>query len=334
MKTDDEYLRELRNLLESIGPKLGTPISRWPKYANLKKWLVDKTPKLNEINATLSTRIYWVLNDITDFPTCKTCGRQLKSNVSVARGYTVLHCSNSCAQSDPQIKEHKKQTCQCKYGVDYVFQANCVKQKIEDSLVDHYGVKHALASPEVQQKYQATNMRLYGVPQHIVAKSVVEKTKQTNLQNYGTDNPWKLKEIQDKCKQKYLFEGIHFDSMPEIAFFIWLRDNNIEFEYAPNIFFEYECYGKIWKYYPDFSVETRLYEIKGDHFFEDRNPLKKMINPYDKSQNDRYEAKHQCMLVNNVIILTSKDYRKYIDYVENAYGKDFLKQFKTQTMDD
>jgi hypothetical protein len=91
--------------------------------------------------------------------------------------------------------------------------------------------------------------------------------------------------------------------------------------------------GKTHKYFPDFKVGTVLYEIKGDHFFRDG----KMVCPYrDKKWSDeqyllecaKYEAKHQCMLKNNVVILTSKDYEKYIIYVESTYGKDFLKQFK------
>ena len=34
-----------------------------------------------------------------------------------------------------------------------------------------------------------------------------------------------------------------------------------------------------------------------------------MINPYDRTQDDKYEAKHQCMLNNNVIILRLDDIR-------------------------
>ena len=55
-----------------------------------------------------------------------------------------------------------------------------------------------------------------------------------------------------------------------------------------------------------------------------------MINPYRKVDNGATEAKHQCMLKNNVSILTSKDYKKYINYVEQTYGKDYLKSFKNK----
>ena len=65
---------------------------------------------------------------------------------------------------------------------------------------------------------------------------------------------------------------------------------------------------------PDFRVGDQYFDLKGDHFFKNG----KMINPFrDKSWTDeqyaieceKYEAKHQCMLKNNVIILTSGIYQ-------------------------
>lgn len=55
-----------------------------------------------------------------------------------------------------------------------------------------------------------------------------------------------------------------------------------------------------------------------------------MINPYDRTQDAIYEAKHQCMLKNGVEIITSEKYKKYVDYVNDAYGKDYLKKFKNR----
>ena len=42
-----------------------------------------------------------------------------------------------------------------------------------------------------------------------------------------------------------------------------------------------------------------------------------MRNPYDSSQDAKYEAKHQCMIANNVIILRKKD----IDNLDAIFGK-------------
>jgi hypothetical protein len=38
----------------------------------------------------------------------------------------------------------------------------------------------------------------------------------------------------------------------------------------------------------------------------------------------KYEAKHQCMLDNGVVILRSREYSRYMEYVEGKYGKEFF----------
>lgn len=51
-----------------------------------------------------------------------------------------------------------------------------------------------------------------------------------------------------------------------------------------------------------------------------------MINPYDRTEDAKYEAKHQCMIENNVKIIT--DCSVYIEYVKNNYGKDYLEKYR------
>ena len=90
------------------------------------------------------------------------------------------------------------------------------------------------------------------------------------------------------------------------------------------------------KYHPDFLVEDKIVEIKGNHFFKEdgtmQNPWKNR-NWTEEQQKDSdalYEAKHQCMLRNGVRIITGNEYKKYNIYVEKRYGKKYLKQFKTK----
>ena len=42
-----------------------------------------------------------------------------------------------------------------------------------------------------------------------------------------------------------------------------------------------------------------------------------MINPFDRSLDGQYEAKHQCMITNSVKIIT--DCSEYIRYVNEKY---------------
>jgi hypothetical protein len=55
-----------------------------------------------------------------------------------------------------------------------------------------------------------------------------------------------------------------------------------------------------------------------------------MQNPYDHSQDALYEAKHLCMLENNVDIWRHEQYDFYVKYIEEKYGKDYLKRFKNR----
>ena len=194
-----------------------------------------------------------------------------------------------------EFKEKSVKTCQEKYGKDNVSQVK-----------------------EIQDKKIETNQQRYGVDWFNNNK----KAFKTNIQKYGVKYPMQNHDIRCKSQQKYLYNMKYFDSSWELAYYIWLKDHNIDFKYQPSISFEYEHNNSKHVYHPDFLVETEIYEIKGPQFFKDG----KMINPYDPSLNDLYEAKHQCMIKNNIKIIT--DCTEYIDYVNQKYGNDYLKQFK------
>lgn len=121
--------------------------------------------------------------------------------------------------------------------------------------------------------------------------------------------------------QKCVRDGIYdedelkFDSKWELAYYRYCKANNFQIERQPLIL-EFTYNNKVKKYKPDFRINGQLVEIKGDHFFENHNKKLKMICPYDRSKDDLYEAKHQCMLANNVKILTYADLKemKVFDY--------------------
>ena len=78
---------------------------------------------------------------------------------------------------------------------------------------------------------------------------------------------------------------------------------------------------------PDFIVEGQIIEIKGDHFFKEDGTMQ---NPFDHSQDGLYEAKHQCMLKNNVKIIKASQMKDILKYIHKTYGKGYLKQFKNK----
>lgn len=76
------------------------------KRKDLHDFVEQKTYEfLSDPFYTFRTKLYWVVNDLTEFPRCKECGNKLKfKNVdSVQRGYCDF-CSTSCAQKNKEVQ--------------------------------------------------------------------------------------------------------------------------------------------------------------------------------------------------------------------------------------
>ena len=156
-----------------------------------------------------------------------------------------------------------------------------------------------------------------------------------SINNVVFDYLDELKELRQLVKlnssdyKKYRYDGKVFDSAPEVAFYIWLRDGGIKFVYQPyeKRITYYDQNGKQHIYQPDFYIidTDQLIEIKGDQFFNNDGTMK---NPYNSLYNESMELKHQCMIANNVKIMRNIDYQQYIKYVNYKYGKNFIKNLK------
>lgn len=190
----------------------------------------------------------------------------------------------------------------------------------ENNNIDYNNYTNIFQIEQVKEKCAATKEEKYN-DRHYTNRKQME---QTCLDRYGFTNAMNCHDIFLKTKKKYYYDNRMFDSLPEIAYYIWLTDNNIPFEYQPNIEIKYTYNDKIHYYKPDFKVNGELHEIKGDQFFVNE----KMINPFDRSQDDLYNAKYHCMLENNVKIIKTAEYKKYIDFVNKKYTPDFLPLFK------
>lgn len=113
-----------------------------------------------------------------------------------------------------------------------------------------------------------------------------------------------------KSFKQGIYKGIKCDSSWELAFVIYCIDNNIKIErYDKSL--QYTFNGKICNFYPDFLVENELVEIKG--FWTKRNIAKR----------------EQCK---NVKFIDKFSIKKYIDYVELKYGKDFIKMYNADVV--
>ena len=133
----------------------------------------------------------------------------------------------------------------------------------------------------------------------------------------------KPEHIKDFKKRGFIYNKIYFDSSWKIAYYIWLKDNNKKFIYQPDTPIEYidkDC--EIRKHYPDFLVEGKFIEIKGDQFFNE------LGEPYNLYKKEYWSSLYNSLIKNNVYIMREKEAFTYVKYVNEKYGKDFLKQYK------
>ena len=195
---------------------------------------------------------------------------------------------------------------------------------------DHCSIKCVNEDKNVRDKIDNTKQLLYGD----INFNNRPKNNITCMARYGMLNGGGTPIAHSKMHRKYFYDGQFFDSSPELAFYIWLKDNDIQFEFQPKTPFSYEHEQRTFNYFPDFKIDDMYFELKGDHFFNADGILfcpyryKSQSNEQYKRINERYAMKHQCMLQNNVIILKSNEYQMFMCYVTQTYGKDYLKQFK------
>lgn len=277
--------------------------------------------------------------------------------------FICRNCHCKIAGNKESTKQKRKLTCLEKFGVENPFQSEEKKEKIKQTCLERYGYENTAQVPEFIEKQKQTNIERYGVTCTLNTKENIKKKKKTWIKNYGVDNLNKSKEIIEKRENTniekygvkyylqteeskarsyqtklekygdpfysgnilYDYDSIFFRSKPELCFYIYHKDNNIPIIYEPMPYFEYECHNEKHFYKPDFLVEDKLYEIKGDKFFDENGIL---IDPYDRSKDDIAMAKQQCIIKNNVIILKYEQYKFYLDYVKEKYGRTYTEQFR------
>ena len=246
--------------------------------------------------------------------TCPTCSRKVaaahtKATIDKKLEYDPLYYQKITAKrketslllhDDSNWNNIHKSKCTCieRYGVDNVRKSDICKAKIKSTKKERYG----------DENYN--NLR---------------KLNDTCMKTYGVEWPMQDARIRSKASVKYFYDNYEFDSKEELCFYVYLKDSKINFAFQPNISFEYECEGKSHMYLPDFIVEGHVVEIKGDHFFKEDGT---MCNPYDHSLDPLYEAKHQCMLSNNVKIIKASEMKDILSYVASKYGSSFVSSCK------
>lgn len=155
------------------------------KYKDLLEFINYKTPLLQDGKYSITTKVYWVIHGLTEFPKCEHCGKELKKNIRVqndgSKGYARF-CSNRCGTLHKDVQERTQKTC-----------------------MERYGVHNASMAPEIIERIKQVNMEHFGVPWSGMSENNKVKSKETRLKRYGTLGwtPETKRKIQQTCMKKY-----------------------------------------------------------------------------------------------------------------------------------
>lgn len=256
---------------------------------------------------------------------CPICSKKLKWYERL--NYYSKTCGDKNCTKKQRVNEIKN-TNKNKYGCEYSFQADTVKEKIKYTLQEKYGVDNPSKISNWAEKVKETNNKKYGADWFSQTNLWVDDVKITCNEKYGVDWWYQSDACRDSltecCSQlgvenvsqspiiaskKYKaikYNDISFKSKAELKVYKFCIERNIKIEYEP-IKLEYEdCFGYKHFYIPDFRINGKLYEIKGDHLWKDghlyfpfRNIDEKQLSIID----ERDKAKTQCMIDNDVVVI-------------------------------
>jgi len=135
--TKEEKIEFLRKLVTE-NPRSFQRILQGCNYKEVADWIYNAVPKLKDKIYNVSTRLYWILNGLEDFPTCACEGCNNKigigKNIEINRGY-AKNCSAKCAANNPETQEHLKETFRKNFGVDNPSRSRKVLDKINESML-------------------------------------------------------------------------------------------------------------------------------------------------------------------------------------------------------
>lgn len=142
-----------------------------------------------------------------DYLQCKIClGLGFDTRFSRLKQHLEKHglsCEEYASKYSSPVRLQKtlarrKKTTQAKYGVDNVFQAETIKEKIKETNLERYGVEFASQSDEVGDRRKQTMLDRYGVESYFERSDEVQRAFK---EKYGVKNPQQVPEIAERTRQ-------------------------------------------------------------------------------------------------------------------------------------
>ena len=210
----EKYIKFTKRIIEKH-PLTYFSLVKGMRFALLWNDIISKTSFLNSyFSPNAATRVFYYINQLDDIKHCETCSKPILKNLSAVGNIEHFFCCNRCAQKhestilkskatkmqnhgDPNYNNTKKNrhTCKERYGVEYVFQCESIKQKSKETLLKNYGVDHQMRSDEVKDGMKARYKAKHGVDYAFQNPEVQEKIKANNRAKLGVDWPMQNKEL-------------------------------------------------------------------------------------------------------------------------------------------
>ena len=284
------------------------------KQTNIERFGVENPFQSEEIKEKIKAFNYEQYG-VPSYTQTQECKDKMKRTCNERFGCDFYSQTN-------EYKERFRNTCYEVFGVENPFQSEEIKEKIKETNLKKFNKENYIQSEDYKiycrnkfgadsffqsDEYKRICNDKWGVDNYAQSNEYKErwdgeigvKSRQTCFLNYGVEY-YNQSHVAAQTRVKQIpYKDLTFDSSWEVEVYKFCEEHNIPCEYQPNIQFIYECEGKEHRYQPDFLINGKVYEVKGEQFFEDG----KMICPYDRDKDKVYESKHQCMLNNGVIIL-------------------------------
>ena len=237
---------------------------------------------------------------------------------------TKIERYGSIDEYNTKMNKTREETCINKYGSSSLFNSDYFKNKSKETFISKYGVENCQQIKEVKEKTKKKKIELYGS-----AHSNPKKAKETCMQRYGFESFAQTPNFSRIIKSRYSYKNNYFDSSWELAYYIYLEDNNISFIYKPDGLSYKDQIGKIHIYHPDFYAFNRYIEIKGNHLINEKGEIYCCYKNKDQeAKNLLSKYKQECMIKNNVEILSKNEITPILLYISKKYGINYLSSFK------
>lgn len=283
-------IEELKSIIETS--KHGNWKSKIEKNPLMMQFIMDSTKFLDD-RFTLLTRVYYVLNGLTDIVRCEVCGKPMYKNAPNLTAGIYPNCSRKCASINKKTRDKVKKTCNDRFGCDNVFQNENIKAKSRSTMLDRYGVEYTHQSKQLTDKCRKTCLEHYGVDHQWKNKDVQAKNRSTILQKYGNDSPLNVQSFKDKFKITRKIN--RYNSLLENKFVI------------PN--FSLDEFLKV-EFPEDTMLSWKCIENTHNHVFE---------SVLDENNLVRHGSPARCLICHPITNCFSQEETEVVEYIKSIY---------------